>query len=1142
MVAMKRALITSTFREIRHTLSRFLSIFAIVALGTGFLAGIKATAPDMILSIDSYFDQTRLADLRLVSTMGFDDDDVAAIRDAQGVNGVMPSYTADVFAYQDDKQLLLRLHSMPLGAAEDENLLNRPVLLEGRMPLRSGECLAEASGNMTSGYRVGDVITVEAGGGDPIEDMLAVTQFTVVGTVRSPYYISFDRGTSSIGTGTVDRFLYVPEQDFTYSVYTDVFVTLDGALQQQSYAQGYTDMVDMQVELLEPVADNRERDRYDKIIAEATEELDEARRELANAEEEALRELDDAQKEIDDARGELEDGEREYRDAKNTFDTEIADAQRQLDDGYKELREGRQAYRDGLAQYNSKSKAAYEELDAAKAQIAAGLAQYEQGLATYQNGAAAHTALTDAFGIMQSPDATPEQQMMALGTIAAIAAEFSGNEETAQLAQVLTLFAAEPENPENTYMMQMSLDGFGQTLAGTKLMLDEAKAELDAGQRQVSAGYAALARASIQLESARQQLEEAQKTLDENQAEFEEAKAEGERELADARREIDDGWKKLAEGKEEYANAKADALRELADAQVKIDDAQAEIDDLTPPEWYILTRESIPGNSGYYEDSKRVDAVAKVFPVFFFLVAALVCLTTMTRMVEEKRTELGTIKALGYGKGAAVFKFLCYAGIASLLGSAAGLAIGFKVFPSVIAAAYGMLYQTPAVQTPFHLSYAVPITLIAVLVTMMSAFLACYKELAEQPAALMRPKAPKPGKRVLLERIPFLWKRLGFIQKVTVRNLLRYKRRMLMTVIGIAGCTALMLAGFGLRNSISSITTKQYGAIFLYHGMLLLDQEAAAEDKAQLSATVLQQDNITGSLQARQDSITALDADGNVEVEAALFVPENHQNIGDYAVLRTRDGHEGITLDGDGAVVTEKLAKLLEIKIGDTLILRDSDNRPHEVMVAAITENYVYHYIYLSRTQYEQVFDKAFEPNTLFMRLADASDNAQDTLSKTLISNDYVVSVSYNSAAEKGFQDALESLDYVVLVLIISAGLLAFVVLYNLTNINVTERIREIATIKVLGFYNREVSAYIYRENIFHTLMGIVFGLFAGIFLHRFVMQAAEVDVVMFGREIGWFAYLMSAVLTMVFALLVNITLHFRLKKVSMVESLKSVE
>ncbi len=1142
MVAMKNALFTATLREVRHTFTRFMSIFLIVALGTGFFAGIKATTPDMLSTIDTYFDENHLADIRLVSTMGFDENDIAAIRNTEGVNGVMPSYTADVLTNEDGKQLVLRMHSINVDADQDENLLNRPVLLEGRMPQKTGECLAEASGTMTVGFKIGDVISVQSGTDDPLEDFLATDEFTVVGLVMSPYYISFERGNSSIGSGAVDRYLYVREQDFCYEVHTDVFVTLSGALEQQSYSDKYNEIVDTLTDRFEAVAEVREQERYDEIITEATAELDKAKRELADAREEAYQKLNDARAELDDARKKLDDGYKEYKDGLKTFQTEIADAQKQLDDGYKELAEGWQQYRAGLSEYEKQSSSAYEQLADAERQIAAGQARYEQGLAAYEQGVQTHTALTQAFALLQNPEATPEQRQMALMTISGIASVLAEQEDTAELAGVLSAYAAAPENPINIYMMQAALDGFAQTLDASKQELDKAKAELDAAKSKVSAGYKALSEASEKLASARLELEEAEKTLAEKRAEFEDAKAKGEKELADAAAKLAKGERDLADGEAEYQKAKEDAERELADAQTKIDDAQTEIDDLSPPEWYILTRDSIPGNSGYYEDSMRIDAISKVFPVFFFLVAALVCLTTMTRMVEEQRTELGVIKALGYGKGAAVFKFMFYSGTASLLGSFAGLAVGFRVFPFVIGAAYGIMYQIPAIQTSFHWEYAIPTMLVAVLSTMLAALLACYKELAEQPATLMRPKAPKPGKRVLLERVTPVWRRLGFIQKVTVRNLMRYKRRMLMTVIGIAGCTALMLAGFGMKNSIASIASKQYGEVFLYNGMVILNQDADAEDKEALDDTLKHEKNITGTLDARQEQVTALVTGNKKEIDAVQFVPENNDTIGDYAVLRTRIGQEPISLDIDGAVITEKLAKLLHLEVGDTITLRDSDNRLYDVKVGAITENYVYHYIYLSRAEYERVFGTDFVTNTLFMRLADTSDDAQDALSQTLISNKYVVSITYNSSVEKSFHDVLKSLDYVVLVLIISAGLLAFVVLYNLTNINVTERIREIATIKVLGFYDREVSSYIYRENILLTLMGIAFGLFGGIFLHRFVVSQAEIDVVMFGREVGWFGYMMSALLTAVFSLLVNLVLHFRLKHISMVESLKSVE
>ncbi len=1138
MVAMKNALFKDSFRELKRTLGRFLSIFAIVALGTGFFAGIKATSPDMWHTADRYYDDTRLEDIRLVSTLGFDDDDIAAIRGTAGTSGIMPAYTADALVQAGDKSQVLRLHSYPVGAKDDNNLLNKPVVLEGRLPERSGECVTEvmfgsAYGSSSGAYAIGSTVTVYSGKDDPITDSLKITNFKVVGTVMSPYYIAFDRGTTSIGNGSVDSYLLIPEQDFNLPVYTDVYIAAEGARESLSYSDAYNKIIDTLKDRFEAVAALRENQRYDGLVAEGTRKLNDAKAEYEDGKKEADEKLTKARKELGDAKAELEDGWADYTSGKAEYEKEIADGQKQLDDGYNEYTKNMFDYRVGLSEFKHAEKRADEELDDAEDQLEAGMAEYEQGLAEYTAAKGLCDTLTEALAKGSDP--------VALGTIGAIAQQLQQSSETANLAALLAAYAGDP-SPENKAMADGATVQFGQTLADNQEKLEAAKRELDRGRAKISEGYDQLSEGRLQLENAKQQLDDAKKTLDEKSEEFKTAKADGQRELNDAYKKLTDGEQELDKGEQEYADAKAEADKKLADARVKIEDGERQLAELEPPEWYVLDRDSIPGNSGYYDDTQRIDAISKVFPVFFFLVAALVCLTTMTRMVEEQRTQIGTIKALGYGKWAIVSKFLLYSVTASLLGSIVGLTVGFKLFPWVISSAYTILYDTPPVQTPFLWSYAVATTTVAVLCTGLAALLACYKELAEQPAALMRPKAPKPGKRVLLERLPFIWKRLGFTTKVTVRNLLRYKRRMLMTVIGIAGCTALMLTGFGLKNSISDIVGKQFGELYRYDVSILLDENAEQADKDAFNQTAAGEKNITHQIDARQVNLTVSAPNAAHDRDATLFVPEAGQPISDFILLRDRRSHAPITLGEDGVVITEKLSLLLDVKMGDSLTLRDSDNRTAEVKIAAIAENYAFHYVYMTQGLYESLFGTLFAPNTRFCTLADNSEAAQDAFSQQLLKNGSVITVTYNSSIEKNFKDILNSMNAVVLVLIVSAGALAFIVLYNLTNINVTERIREIATIKVLGFFDREVSAYIYRENIALTLLGILFGLFGGIFLHQFVIVKAEIDMVMFGREIDGFSYLIASLLTLLFSLLVNLVLHFKLKRVSMVESLKSIE
>ncbi len=592
----------------------------------------------------------------------------------------------------------------------------------------------------------------------------------------------------------------------------------------------------------------------------------------------------------------------------------------------------------------------------------------------------------------------------------------------------------------------------------------------------------------------------------------------------------------------EYLSAKADAEQQLADAQSRIEEGEKQIDELACPKWYFFTRDDNPGYSGLGDDADRINAIAAVFPVFFILVAALVSLTTMTRMVEEQRTQIGTLKGLGYSLGSIMFKFLAYSSIASIIGSVVGSVVGMWLFPTVIFDAYRIMYHMPSVISEFRWDYAVICTVVAVVGTGAAALSACYAEMMASPAVLMRPKAPKSGKRVFLEKVGFIWKRLGFIQKVTVRNLFRYKRKIFMTVLGISGCTALMLAGFGVKNSIEEIADKQFGSIFKYDMVEALDDDYNVEETAKIGDSILAINGVDDILPMYSDNLKTVSSENVNSQNVTLYVPQSPEKLGRYISLHDRKTLQDVPIEDSGVVITEKLALLLGVKVGDEITVFDSRQNEYRIKISGIVENYASHFIYMTPEYYDEVFGSELEYNMIFTNLSDEYSGSQNEISEKVLNLDGVLGISGTSSLMKDFDDMIGTLNYVVIVLILSASALAFVVLYNLSNVNVNERIREIATIKVLGFYDNEVTKYIFRENVVLTFMGIAVGLVLGIMLHRFVIVTAEIDTVMFGRNIKAVSYLYSAVLTALFAGIVNIALHFKLKKVSMVESLKSVE
>ncbi len=655
--------------------------------------------------------------------------------------------------------------------------------------------------------------------------------------------------------------------------------------------------------------------------------------------------------------------------------------------------------------------------------------------------------------------------------------------------------------------------------------------QIAAAEAKIRASESELSSAASQIASGRSRIAAAKNTITEQEAS-----------LAQAEAELADGRAELESGRKEYETQKADAEKELADAQIKIDDAKAEVDEIEDQEWYVNDRDVLAEYTSYGENADRMRAIGEVFPELFFLVAALISLTTMTRMVEEERTQIGTLKALGYGKGAIAGKYMMYAFLATMGGSIFGVLIGEKLFPYVILYSYQIMYtHLPHIVIPYQWSYAVMATGAALACTLLATFYACYKELAAQPAELMRPPSPKEGKRILLERVTLIWKHLNFTWKSAIRNLFRYKKRFFMTIAGIGGCMALMVVGFGIRDSIMCIGTIQYQEIQVYDGMIYLSSSVTEDQIQQIQDAMDGMDKMDRYIEMEMTrEPVSVSIDGSTE-DVYLCVPEDKDAIEDFMNFRSRTTGEVYHIQDEGVILTEKMANTLDVSSGDTIYL-GADGSEKEVTVTAVCENYMEHYVYMSPELYQELYGKAPEYNSILFDLKDASTRELSQTGEELLKYDGVLNVTYTNSIEDQLNTMLQSLNLVIVVLIVSAGLLAFVVLYNLNNINITERRRELATLKVLGFYDTEVSSYVYRENIMLTIFSIAVGIVLGALLHRFVITTVEVDAVMFGRVVNWQSYLYSALFTTAFSLFVNWVMYYKLKKIDMVESLKSVE
>lgn len=1206
---MKNAMQKDFWREIKHTKSRFFSIMILVALSVAFLSGLKATAPDMKHTGDDYLDSLHLADIQVLSTLGLTDEDIAALRAQDKIEDAEGEYVIDAFASSDSLDAVVKVLSLTDRGISDV------LLREGRMPERADECVVEENMLSLMSISIGDTITLTPG--DDLSDALAQDTYTVVGTVRSPVYLAVERGTSTLGSGTVKAYLYLPREAFTLDYYTAAYVRVSGAAEMTAFYDEYDDYIDDVIDSLEDFSDARAILRHDELVDEATEKLDDAQKELDDAKAEADKELGDARRELADARKELDDGWKEYNDGKQ----ELADSRTKLDDAKAELEEGEQEYADGVKKYDqavrdyekgqkdyadgvkdyekgaqqladgeSELEAGKEKLDEGqkqldalgntvagalqndpnyagvtggtiidelgrgdentaaatdaaldkmRAQLEGGIAQAQQGLAKIDAG------IEECDKVLAALEQLPDSEEVAAQR-AEIAAQRSAlvqrrGEVSAQLSELQSQLAA------------LSTVSSG-SIAANKQQLDQGRADYESGKQQLSAGYRDLRDGKKELDKAKKELDEApqkladakqeladaRKELDDGWKEYydgEEKYADGEKELADAYRELTDGEKDYREGLREYEDGKAEADEKIADAEEKIADARRKVADIESCEWYLFSRSYNPGYTGYGQDAERMANLASVFPVIFFLVAALVCLTTMTRMVEEQRVQIGSLKAMGYSGLAISRKYLLYGLLPSLTGGVFGLVIGYILFPKMIFTAYQIMYQMPNIELRAYGGISAYSLLAAVACTTIATLWACLATLRETPASLMRPRTPKAGKRVFLEYIKPLWRKMSFTHKVTARNLFRYQKRFWMTVIGIGGCTALIIAGFGMRSSLLFTMSRQYDDLFHYSAQVTLSSNVLPEERQAVEDFLAGDSRVVNDVPCTASSATVITSSYSTTAYVEVMEADEIGKVIDLLDCKTG---EPITMEDTGVYIDQKLSELLKVSVGDTFFL-DGDARG-DVTVAGIYEHYTGHFIYMTPSYYEQTLHADSEPNAYLMNFTSDDTDTCNAIFEKLLSMNGVATTSRMRDTQDTYMHSMERVDFVVVIIILAAAALAMVVLFNLSNINITERQRELATIKLLGFYDKEVSAYVYRENIVLTVFGILMGCFMGHWLHIYLVRSTEIDLMMFGRQTEWTAYVYAAILTMLFSVLVNVLAHFKMKKIDMVESLKSAE
>ncbi len=1077
----KKALLKDTFKEIKKSYKRFISILMMALLGVGFFAGLRASSPDMVDSIDTYYKNQNVYDIEVMSTLGLTDADIEALSNIENVENVYGTYSRDGLIQTNDKEIVSKILCV------DD--VNQPVLVEGNMPENIDECVVEKSFLEGTGKKIGDYIDIEpeetesTGTTDGEEtEYLKNKTLKIVGVVESPLYISRERGNTKLGTGVINYYIYVNKENVNSDVYTEIYITLQNRDKYQTGSHKYEDYVEETKDKIEQIKEERENARYQELINEANAEIAKAEEEFNTEKQNGETQLQDAENEINEGKAKIESGEAEINNNERTANQQFKNAEAKIESAKTEVA------KNALRLNNEKIEAekGFEEAENQKAGLQSTLDNINNAIKITDNSIAEKQAKLET--------AETEEEIATI------------NQEIAKLQATRQVYETNKQSVEA-----------GMT-------------EID---NQIASGRQELQNAEAQIASARNQIQSQESSL-------QQTKNKTYTQIANARKELEASKQEIQDAEAELETKRAEFNTKIQEAEGKLIDAREKVSEIEKAEWYILDRQQNAGYSSYIQDTESIENLSIVFPIVFFAIAALVSLTSMTRMVEEERQEIGTLKALGYNKFHIMLKYLIYSSLACIIGGVIGMNIGFQLLPRIIWDMYSMMYTLPEFIVSFNHQYSsMGLGLIYICIVGATLY-TILKEVKETPATLLRPKAPKYGKRVLLERVGFIWKRLKFSHKVTVRNIFRYKKRFLMTIIGIMGCTSLILAGFGLKDSISSILPNQYEDIFHYDMLVSLKTALTEEQRNTYIENLKQKENIQEVVETYMESGTAEKGDNSETVQ--IVIPSDNQEIDKVIKLRDVKTKEPFTLSEEGIIITDKLAELINANVGDTITVTTADDIEKEIKVVGITENYISHYVYMSKALYQQVFGETYSTNVLLVQDNNLNEEQEETVMQEMVAQNEVQTVTLTTTTMKTLDDTMSSLNYVVIVLIVSAGLLAFVVLYNLSNINIGERIRELATIKVLGFYDREVYDYVTRETILLTIIGIVLGLVAGYFLNFYILGTCEINILRFEKVIHPISYLYATAITLVFSIIVNIVTYFALKKIDMIGSLKSVE
>jgi len=1079
-IIMKKALFKDSIKEIKNTYKRFISILLMAFLGVGFFAGLRAASPDMVDTIDKYYDEQNVYDIQIISTLGLKNADIEELSKIENVENIYASYEVDGKIQTENSEIVAKVISL--------SGVNNPILIDGNMPENESECLVEDSFLKANNKKIGDKVAIE------IEDTknddgekiayLKNKELTIVGTIQSPLYISRDRGTTNLGSGAINYYIYIPSENMNAKdIYTSIYITVKDAKQYTTSSEKYEDYIEEVKKNIEKIKEERENARKQELVDIANKKVTDAENELNNQKADAESKIADAEKQLANARLKIKNGVTQLNRNKQKANTEFANAQKELDKAKEQLQVAEQEIQSKEQEANKN----FKELEKKQQELQTNLDTVNATIPTL---------------------------------------EIQCNSIIEQL-----------KNTNLSIEQKQQYEAQKQIFEGKIKELKGTKQTLESGIKEIANG---ITTGKQELENGKKQIQQTKTELEKQGRQLNNTKTTTYTEIEKARKEINNAKTELKDGEQELEKNKTEFNEKIVEAEKELSDAKEKILEIEKPTWYILDRNSNAGYIGFKQDTKAVENIAKVFPIVFFLVATLISLTSMTRMVEEQRTQIGTLKALGYNNFQITQKYILYASGACIVGGFLGMCVGFVLLPKVIWALYGMMYQMIDICISFRFSIAIlGLVLISICIVGATIYTAL-KELKNAPSVLMRPKAPRSGNRVFLEKIPFIWKRLNFSNKVTVRNLFRYKKRFYMTIIGILGCTALILTGFGIKDSITKILPNQFENVFCYDFQITLKESLANEEKENIINEIKNDNRVEKIANVYMTSGELINNNSSENVQ--IIVPESEETLEGIININDVKTHEKIALKHNEICITDKVSQLLEIKAGDMITLKNADDVEIQAKVSDIVENYVSHYIFMNKTTYEKLYQEEYNNNVILTKNIELTEDETDQLATEIMNKDEVIAINNVTSLTNSIQDMMTLLNYVVVILIVSAGLLAFVVLYNLANVNISERIRELSTIKVLGFYDKEVYTYLTKETIILTVIGIILGLGAGYLLNYYILGTCEINMLRFIKTIDNISYVYAAGITIIFTIIVNIATYFSLKKINMIESLKSIE